>query len=87
MTKIERKQAPTTSPWEVNRQRILAEIEKFPVTFGLRAFPGKTFKINFEASYISEGRVYLYTYIKNANGWESFCKGTAADLSAQVVTQ
>lgn len=71
--------------WERNNNMVRDEASKFPETFGLRAFPGKVFQISRTASYVSEGRVYLYVYIQNSNGWESFCKGTPAELGAQIV--
>jgi hypothetical protein len=65
--------------------QIEREASKFPKNFGLRAFPDKLFSISLTHSYVSEGRVYLYVFVKNANGWESFCKGTSAELSYQIV--
>lgn len=76
----------TTQQYE---QRIKDAIAKFPETFGLRAFPGKVFKISFSASYIAEydsdNPVELYTLVKVGDRWESFCKGTVAELQANIV--
>lgn len=66
---------------------IQAAIEKFPALFGLRAFPGKIFRISRIHSYISENRVILYTEVRDADGvrfW-SFAKGTAAELRPEIV--
>jgi hypothetical protein len=71
--------------WETDQQRIEKAASSFPVLFGLRGFPGKEFRIEHSASYISEGLVYLYVYVLNAGGWESFCKGTPTELTPQLV--
>lgn len=58
----------------------------FPDEFGLKAFPGKRFKILLGQSYVSEGKVLLYLGIKRAsNQWEAFCKGTPAELRKEIV--
>ena len=38
----------------MNDAKIQAVIEKFPAEFGLRAFPGKIFKIDARSSYIGQ---------------------------------
>lgn len=60
--------------------------EKVGKEFGLRAFPGETFFLSVGSSYYSfrEG-VMLYTYIRKGDKFESFCKGTPAELKRQVV--
>jgi len=65
--------------------RIDAEIATFPKEFGLRAFPGRTFRINSFESFVSDSRIYLYVYVKRPDGWAGFSKGTPGELRAQVV--
>lgn len=63
-----------------------AAIARFPKTFGLRAFPGKRFTINRDASFVSGGQVWLYTYRIEANGSKlAFAKGTPGELLSQIV--
>ena len=60
----------------------------FPATFGLRAFPGDTFRIGLDISYLG-GRdnttVMLYTEIKRGDSWHGFAKGTREELLREVV--
>jgi len=60
---------------------------QFPLVFGLRAFPGKRFKVGIAQSYISEGVVVLYTQVWNPERsiWVDFAKGTVDELSKEVV--
>ncbi len=60
-------------------------LEQFGEEFALRACRGYVFRIERTASYVSEGRVFLYVYIKKGDGWESFCKVTPAELRAAIV--
>lgn len=58
----------------------------FPATFGMRGFPGGVFKISVRDSYVSEGRVMLYTARLQADGsWWSFAKGTEAEIRREMV--
>ncbi len=60
--------------------------DKFPETFGLRAFPGKVFCISTSDSYVDhENQVVLYTAVKNGDNWGAFAKGSEAELRAQIV--
>jgi hypothetical protein len=60
----------------------------FPETFGLRAFPGKTFRISKGASYVVDEpqlRVVLYVYVLGDDGrWLAFAKGTPEELRPEV---
>lgn len=60
-------------------------IAQFPKTFGLRAFPGKTFTIREGASYISNypesDTIYLYTFLND----QAFCKLTPDELRAEIM--
>jgi hypothetical protein len=66
---------------------ILAACTSFPATFGLRAFPGKVFRINKGNSYVSEVYgVMLYTDIRNDDGsWSCFAKGSPDELRREVM--
>jgi hypothetical protein len=72
-----------------NADPIAAEIANFPPTFGLRAYPGDVFRISRTASYFSDypalGTLYLYTQVRRGDQWLDFCKGTSAELRAQIV--
>ena len=59
-------------------------IKGFPETFGLRAFPGRTFRINPAQSYESGGEFILYTDVQDGDGWLSFCKGTPSELQKEI---
>lgn len=78
--------------WSEHAGLIAAAIARFPATFGLRAFPGKTFKISASASYFGDGEngePMLYTQIFDETperyGWNDFAKGTERELRAQMV--
>lgn len=58
---------------------------RFPATFGLRGFPGKTFRISKESSFMRDATAVLYTQIQTPSGWYDFAKGTADELSREVV--
>ena len=76
-------------------KRVADAIAQFPAEFGLRAFPGEIFRVSERSSYVSDypapDTVYLYTERKsgtNVDGatlWQSFAKGTPAELRAEVV--
>ena len=64
----------------------------FTATFGLRAFPGDTFRISESSSYFGgsmlsceESELILYTERKRGDEWVDFAKGTAEELRRQVV--
>lgn len=64
-----------------------AAIAKFPSTFGLRAFPGETFRLSRSASYMSGPTPMLYTERLCEDGtWRDFAKGTTEELLRNVVT-
>jgi hypothetical protein len=57
--------------------------DKFPATFGLRAFPGKTFRINRRQSYVTGGKtIQLYVFLTDGR---AFGKETPARLRKEVV--
>ena len=59
-------------------------ISQFPATFSLRAFPGKTFRLSRESSYVNGDQVILYTQVQKGDRWLDFAKGTVSELKAQV---
>lgn len=71
--------------YETDKQRVSEAADRFPATFGLRAFPGDTFTILRQASYVSEGQVMLYTGILKDGRYLAFAKGTPEELQANVV--
>ena len=60
-------------------------IELFPATFGLRAFPGKVFRISVQSSYPSQDDVVLYTEVQDGDKWLSFAKGSVEEMQRNVV--
>jgi hypothetical protein len=66
----------------------------FPVTFGLRGFPGEKFRISVKHSYFnqlfpakpSEASLMLYTERLRGDTWSVFTKGTVKELRRNVVT-
>ena len=59
---------------------------RFGQVFGLKAFPGKRFRIFDSDCFVSEGRVLLYTSIETeTGGWSGFCKGTEPEVFDQAV--
>jgi hypothetical protein len=77
---------------EQKQQQITEAINSCPNIFGLRAFPGETFRVSRTSSYWSdhENGVMLYTEIKvasfgNAWDWKSFAKGTPEELRREIV--
>ena len=67
-------------------EKIRAAIARFPATFGLRGFPGDVFRISPTASYVSGGRVLLYTQRKDGNQWLDFSKGGESELRREVTS-
>jgi hypothetical protein len=66
--------------------KIRNAIANFPSTFGLRGFPGGVFRISPTSSYVSGGRVMLYTERKDNGDWLDFSKGTEAELRSEVTS-
>lgn len=72
--------------YELDKQRIADVAAEFPMTFGLWAFPGDTFRVSIRGSYIGTyGQVMLYTQRWTRDGyWECFAKSTPQELSTQI---
>lgn len=68
-------------------EKIRAAIARFPPTFGLRGFPGDVFRLSPTSSYVSGGRVMLYTQRKDGNQWLDFAKETEPDLRREVISK
>lgn len=94
--KPEEKVEHTTNPDE----HLASVISTFPKTFGLRAYPGETFRIGHSESYVtrknksfartgddpSTWEVTLYTQIRAPGGkWQDFVKGTPDEVRSQMV--
>jgi hypothetical protein len=72
-------------PWWAEAQAIREAVATFPIEFGLRGFPGKRFILNEASCFVSEGRVYLYTFVLSDTGaWLAFAKGTPEELRREV---
>jgi hypothetical protein len=76
---------------DVQAYRIRRAIEEFPPTFGLRGFPGLTFKIWESYCYISMDKVMLYTFVNRGTSetpnWLAFAKATPEELRSEIVVQ
>ena len=71
--------------WPPKQQAILDEtIRSFPRVFRLRAYPGEVFRISADSSYFSGETLYLYTEVQRGETWQSFAKGTIAELRREI---
>lgn len=87
---------PELLTFEQELAAVAAADAKFPAEFGLRGYPGKTFRVSPTASYYSIGLdrrggnkspagVQVYTQIEHASGeWLDFAKGTVAELLREL---
>ena len=91
---LERKSGPSRTGASPGRHhssisdsdKIRDAIARFPSTFGLRGFPGNVFRISPTSSYVSGGRVMLYTERKDDGGWSDFSKGTESELRSEITS-
>jgi hypothetical protein len=76
----------TTTNYQEEKGLVRAWLESFPATFGLRAFPGDTFKLCPRASYYSTRfGVQLYVLRQRDNGdWLEFAKSTPQELTSNI---
>lgn len=58
---------------------------KFPETFGLKAFPGRTFRFSRSASFMRGTEAVLYAQVKTGSGWIDFGKGTIEEFQQEIV--
>jgi hypothetical protein len=63
----------------------------FPASFGLRGFPGRTFRIAVRSSYwkasdsLAESNFVLYTEALNPDGtWTDWAKGSPAEIRREM---
>jgi len=69
----------------LNVEALEKEIASFPENFGLRAFPGKIFRVSKEASYVSEGRIELYVFVRApGEEWLAWGKGSPEELRSEL---
>ena len=60
--------------------------QRYSFTFGLRGFPGDTFRVNTMNSYIGDdGQLMIYTDRWDGSMWQPFAKGSETELRAQMV--
>lgn len=72
--------------WEASQKMVADAVEQFPTAFGLRAFPGDTFRVSLRDSYVNDsGVVMVYTEVKRGERWLSFAKGTVSELKREIV--
>lgn len=71
--------------WQEEQQAIRDAVARFPGIFGLRAFPGKRFRVSESASHFAFGAVQLYLQMDCEDGWLDFAKGTESELRREVV--
>jgi hypothetical protein len=58
---------------------------KFPAAFGLRGFPGDTFRVSTAFSYVGDdGSIVVYTEIWRDGTWAAFAKGSVTKLAREV---
>jgi hypothetical protein len=74
-----------TAGWIEEQEAITKAIAQFPETFELRAFPGKTFRMSRDASYVSDGRIMLYTQVLRDGEWLDAVKGTVEEMERDVI--
>ena len=83
------------TPYAEQERLIDAAVATFPEEFGMRAFPGKRFRISRGSSYWSDGYYmgepkfppgpHLYVYVEEDGDWLSFAKGTPTELRREIV--
>lgn len=71
--------------WAECDQAVDRACAEFPNNFGLRGFPGETFRVSRAASFWSNGVVQLYTQRLVGDRWLDFAKGTPTELAANIV--
>lgn len=69
-------------------EALAATVASFPGSFGLRAFPGKTFRASLASSYFNDfGEAMIYTQVRNADGtWSDFAKSTDRELRSEIAS-
>lgn len=71
--------------YQEEQAAIRQAVEAFPETFGLRAFPDHTFRLNERQSYVRSGeQVVLVVDIKTPEGWKNFSTGTPTEIRREI---
>lgn len=67
-------------------KEITAVIQSFPATFGLRAFPGKLFKIAVDYCYHNGESIQIVTEVESTGGkWLHFSRSDADELRRNII--
>ncbi len=75
----------TELSYQEREAALKAAIAQFPAEFGLRAFPGERFRIEPAACFYAERGPVLYVYRKVEGAWIAFSKGSAEELTNNLV--
>lgn len=61
--------------------------QRYSFAFGLRGFPGETFRVNTMESYRSDGVLMIYTdrWDAKTQTWLAFAKATEVELQREMV--
>ncbi len=82
------------SRYEDEQKMVIEAVAKFPAVFGLRAFPGKTYRVSLGNSFVSEGVVQIVVQTKTTADeqqkfrlaeWADFGRDAADNVLAQIV--
>lgn len=95
MENAETTDRPETLTLDQEEEAVAAAVAEFPNEFGLRAFPGQTFRVSPTASYYSRGwdrgefdrspaGVQVYTQVNRDGEWMDFAKGFVAELRREL---
>ena len=72
--------------WNEQQKMVDAAMAQFPDTFGLRAYPGQTFRISKSSSYVNDnGVLVLYTEVQRGAYWLSSAKGSVDELRREII--
>lgn len=70
----------------LDAETAIALRQRYSFAFGLRGFPGDTFRVNTTNSYIGDdGKLVIYTDRWDGSMWRAFAKGSEAELRANMV--
>jgi hypothetical protein len=70
----------------LDAETAIALRQRFSFAFGLRGFPGDTFRVNTMNSYIGDdGQLVIYTDRWDGLTWQAFAKASEKELRAQMV--
>lgn len=70
----------------LDAETAIALRQRFSFSFGLRDFPGDTFRVNTMNSYIGDdGQLVIYTDRWDGSMWQAFAKGSEKELRAEMV--